>query len=123
MQIKGKYSWLKHIDFMVVDVIALFLSFLISYGLKFDKLDWYQRSGWAQFVLIIIMLNVLIALFTNPYSGILWRSYYQEISRALKLMIYNFLIATLILYIFKIGQSYSREMVLYMYVLYFFILS
>ena len=28
MQIKGKYSWLKHVDFMLVDLLALFLAFL-----------------------------------------------------------------------------------------------
>ena len=34
MQIKSKYSWLKHLDFMVIDLIALLLCFLLSYCLE-----------------------------------------------------------------------------------------
>ena len=34
MHIKGKYSWIKHIDFILLDLLALFCSFLISYAFE-----------------------------------------------------------------------------------------
>ena len=119
MQIKGKYSWLKHVDFMIVDLVALFLSYLISYYLKFENLRFAQNDEWTRYLFIVLILSIVINFFTNPYSGILKRSYYMEIMRAFQLAIYNLLFASAIFYAFKIGASYSREMSFVMYGIYF----
>ena len=119
MQIKGKYSWMKHIDFMIVDLVALFISFWLSFYLKFNKWDFYQNEEWTRYLFIVLALSLVINFFTNPYSGILKRSYYMEIIRAFQLAIYNLLFAAAIFYAFKIGAVYSREMSFEMYGIYF----
>ena len=119
MQIKGKYSWLKHIDFMTVDLIALFLAFVASYYLKFGKMNFYQYDEWTRYLLTVLVLNILIAFFVNPYSGILRRSYYMEVIRAFQLAVYNLALVSVIFFALKIGALYSREMSFYMYGLYF----
>lgn len=119
MQIKSKYSWMKHIDFMIVDLIALFISFWVSFHLKFDKWDFYQNEEWTRYLFIVLALSLVINFFSNPYSGILKRSYYMEIIRAFQLAFYNLLFATTIFYAFKIGATYSREMSFVMYGIYF----
>ena len=119
MQIKSKYSWMKHIDFMIVDLISLFLSYLISYYLKFGNLDFAKNDDWTRYLFIVLILSIVINFFTNPYSGILKRSYYMEILRAFQLAIYNLLFASAIFYAFKIGINYSREMSFVMYGIYF----
>ncbi len=119
MQIKSKYSWLKHIDFMAVDVIALFLSYLLSYYLKFHNLNFYQNTDWVRYLFLVLVLNVLFNFILNPYSGILKRSYYMEIITSFRLALYNLLAASGIFYAFKIGATYSREMSFVMYGIYF----
>ncbi len=119
MQIKSKYSWMKHIDFMIVDLIALFVSFLISYYLKFDNLAFTKNEEWTRYLFIVLVLSLVINFFTNPYSGILKRSYYMEILRAFQLAVYNLLLASAIFYAFKVGANYSREMSFVMYGIYF----
>lgn len=119
MQIKSKYSWLKHIDFMAVDVIALFLSYLLSYYLKFHNLNFYQNTDWVRYLFLVLVLNVLFNFILNPYSGILKRPYYMEIITSFRLALYNLLAASGIFYAFKIGATYSREMSFVMYGIYF----
>ncbi len=119
MQINSKHSWLKHLDFMAVDLIALFLSFVLSYWMKFGKLNFFARDAWMRLLLVISLLNLIIALFTNPYSGIFRRSYYQEIIKALQLAVTNLVTTSVFLYLFKMGKSYSREVFFVMYGLYF----
>ncbi len=119
MQIKSKYSWMKHLDFMVVDLIALFMSFIVSYYLKFNRWDFGSNDEWTRYLFIVLVLSIVINFFINPYSGILRRSYYMEIIRAFQLAIYNLLFASLIFYAFKVGASYSREMSFVMYGIYF----
>ena len=123
MQIKSRYSWLKHIDFMVIDLISLFISFLLAYWLKFGnlKLNYGGQDVWIRYLVLVLVLNVIVTLFVNPYSGILRRSYYMEVIRAFQLTVYNLLLTALVFYIFRIGIAYSREMSLYMYGLYFII--
>ena len=122
MQIKDKYSWLKHIDFMALDLIALFFSFSLSYYLKFHKWDIPTNEEWMRYLFIILIMNVVIEFFVNPHSGILRRSCYTEIVKSFRLAIINLLLSSLIFYSFKIGASYSREMTFVMYGI-FFILS
>lgn len=119
MQIKSKYSWAKHLDFMVVDLVALFIAFIISYFLKFHEWDFYTNDEWTRYLFIVLILSIVINFFVNPYSGIMRRSYYMELIRAFQLTIYNLLIASLIFYAFKIGATYSREMSFVMYGIYF----
>lgn len=119
MQIKSKYSWMKHIDFMIVDLVSLFLAYIISYYLKFGNLDFAKNEEWTRYLFIVLVLSLIINFFTNPYSGILKRSYYMEIIRAFQLTIYNLLFAAAIFYSFKIGAVYSREMSFVMYGIYF----
>ena len=123
MQIKSKYSWLKHLDFMVIDLIALLLCFLLSYWMKFGDLSFSINSSevWMRYLFLVLALNVIITLFVNPYSGILRRPFYMEIIRAFQLATYNLLLAALFFYTFRIGIEYSREMSFYMYGLYFFL--
>lgn len=119
MQIKGKYNWLKHIDFMFWDVISLSLSFWLAYFLKFQKVNPLASDGWRLYLLIVLFLNVSITLFTNPYSGILRRSYYMEFFTALKIAVTNLVLASVIFYALKMGAAFSREMTLNMYFIYF----
>ena len=123
MQIKGKYSWLKHLDFMIVDLLALFFSFLLSYWFKFNSFRFFESAEWLRLLLLVLMLNTVITLFVNPYSGIFRRSYYMEFARALQLMAYNLLFASLVFYFFKVGADYSREVLFVMYGNYFLLSS
>lgn len=119
MQIKSKYTWMKHLDFLIVDLISLFSAFLLSYYLKFDKLDFAQKENWTLYLFLVLSMSVVISLVVNPYSGILRRPYYMEVVRAFQLSVYNLLIISLVFYAFKIGATYSREMSFYMYGIYF----
>ena len=119
MQIKGKYSWAKHLDFMVIDLGSLVLGFFLSYFIKFGTL--VLTDEWTRFLLIVSLLNIVISLVIAPYSGIFKRRYYQEISRSLLLVSGNALGAAIFFYIFKVGEAYSREAFIYTYVFYLII--
>lgn len=119
MRIKENYTSLKHIDFMIVDILSLLICFVISYRMKFGNFAFIQLREWHLYILIIVLLNITITFFTNPYDGIFKRSYYQEVIRALTLAIYNLLIAAVFFYLLKMGAAFSREMTIWMYSFYF----
>ena len=118
MQIKGKYSWIKHIDFMIVDLVALLLAFFAAYYLKFGNME--LTLNWKRMLSVLVLLNIVIALAATPYSGIFRRRYYQEIRTTARLVVTNALLATLLFYVFKAGEIFSREVIISTYILYFF---
>ena len=97
---------------MSVDLFALFLSFVLSYWMKFGNANFFKSEAWMHSLLITLLLNIIITLFTNPYSGIFRRSYYQEIKTGFKLTAMNMAAASVLVYLFKMGEGFSREVFL-----------
>ena len=119
MQMKGKFSWAKHIDFMIVDLVAMLLSFLTAFLLKFGNLS--LNEDWLRFMIIITAMNLAIYFAANPYSGIFRRRYYSEIGRAFGIVLGNALGTVLVIYVMKLGEHFSREVVIYTYIIYFLV--
>lgn len=124
MNSKSKYPFLRHIDFLAVDLIALFVSFTSAFAVKFggswlsDSAVW-SSSSWARLVLLFTFADIILTFILNPYSGIFKRKYYMEMVQALRLTLFNAISVSLVLYIFKIGEDYSRTVFILTYVFYF----
>ena len=106
-------------DFMGVDLFALFISYVLSYWMKSGDVGFFSSEAWLRLLLVISLLNIVISLFSNPYSGILRRSYYQEFRAGLRLAIINLAATSVLIYLFKMGADFSREVFFVMYGLYF----
>ena len=109
----------RHLDFALIDVLALVVSFALSYLIKFRDLGFINSDSWMALFYIAALVNLVLCLVSSPYSGIFRRPYYEEIVRALLLTFYNLLAVGIIFYVFKIGTVFSRQMILTMYALYF----
>ena len=121
MHTKSKYQSLRHLDFMVIDLISMLLAFTLAYFIKFESFDFVKSSEWLGLVLLISVLDIVIGLLAAPYNGIFKRKYYMEIVRAVQLTGFNMISVTLLLYIFKQGATYSRAVFIMMYSFYFVI--
>lgn len=72
MHIKSKFNSLKHFDFILLDSISLFVSFLIS----FSWLNEFYFDEKARFTIFTsVLLSIIINSFNNSYSGILKREF------------------------------------------------
>lgn len=103
-----KNSWLKHWDFILVDLLCLNFTFLFAYWLRLGFGNMYELFEYRRMAILLMTLHFCIAFFTNCYSGILRRGYIQELKIV---MIYNVeLIGLMFTYSFIIqrGGSYSR---------------
>lgn len=108
---------MKHLDFIMIDLISLLGAFLLAFRLKFGNLE--MNARWDSILLIILLLQLVINLLMNPYSGMLRRSYYVTIIHNGQMAVVNLLITTLFIYVMKYGDSYSREVMLETFVFYF----
>ena len=119
MKLKDKYTWLKHLDFILIDFICIIVAFVLAYYLRFNSLDMFEEKEWSTLFVIICGINLIITFFVSPYSGILKRRYYQQFRKEILLFIYQVFITFAIFYALKIGTNFSRKMMFMMYGIYF----
>ena len=119
--IKGKYSGMKHFDFILLDMLAIIGSFVLAYIFKFHNFGFLYSVEWKGILLVEILMNLTVIFFTASFSGILRRYGSEELLCVAKQTIYNFILCTVFLYILKIGNIYSRVVVFGTYSLYFVI--
>ncbi|MBQ6315580.1 MAG: sugar transferase [Mogibacterium sp.] len=57
---------------------------------------------------MLCLINIVITLAVNPYSGILRRPYYEDAAKLFLLTLYSFVFVAIFFYLMKIGAVYSR---------------
>lgn len=119
MHLKNNYTWLKHVDFIIIDLFCLIISFIIAYYLKFNNFEVFNIEEWKSLFIIACAVNIIITFYLNPYSGIIRRRYYEQFVREIPLLIYQVVTICILFYVLKIGTLFSREMMFTMYFIYF----
>ncbi len=103
---KGRASWLKHLDFLILDLFCVNFSFVTAFLLKYQgNVSNIINRETDRFILIINIIAVLVALLSHSYKNILKRGYYKELVSVLKYVIIVFLSAVFYLFAIKSGSS------------------
>ena len=111
-------SWLKHFDFMVLDLIVLQVSFVLSYWLRHGSLDLYQRPVYAMMSVFLILCDLVIIFYTEPFRNILKRGYYREAEALLQQTLLIELFSMGFLFAVQSGESFSRLTMAYLGIVY-----
>lgn len=107
-----KNSWLKHWDFILVDLLCINLTFISAYWLRLGFGNMYAVSGYRMLIILAMLIHFCVAFLTNCYSGILRRGYFNEFK---VVAIYNMeLIGFMFAYLFvmQLGNSYARTILI-----------
>ncbi len=114
-------SILKHLDFAILDLLSLAVSFFISYLIKLkDGIAQFNTLYMIVFVWMMIC-GVSYTVLFNPYKDVLRRGRMAEIRCSMMFLVYNSIAVTIGLYVFKQGSLYSRSQLAYTYIIYFFL--
>lgn len=98
---KSVSSWLKHWDFMVIDILVLHLCLLLSFIAIWDEGFPYMNIRFRTMALLFLLCQLSVVFFTQPFKGILKRGNAAELGFSIKhsgSVIVAFLIATFILH-------------------------
>lgn len=119
MHVQNKYSWIKHVDFIALNLLALIVSFLLALWVRFGSISLITNSSWQAVLVVLCLINIAITLAINPYSGILRRPYYEDAVKLFLLTLYSFVLVAIFFYLLKIGAVYSRLTLVLTFVFYY----
>ena len=114
-------GWLKHLDFMVLDLFVLQVSFVLAYMLRHGLKNPYDAPLYANMGVFLLLCDLLVIFFTEPFRNILKRGYYREMESILQQAVFVELFAVLFLFAQQSGEAFSRMTMLAMGVLYILI--
>ena len=77
-------NWIKHVDFIILDVVCLVLSLFLAYALYFRSFDLFSNDRYRPLLILLTLLDFLVSVSFNIMHGVLRRSYYNEFVQTLK---------------------------------------
>ena len=121
VQFSGKYRWVKHVDFMLIDLLTLLISYAIAYQTKFLENNVLNVRHYI-YVLIIEQLVFLFAsITTSIYSKVIIRGFLDEFKSSSILALDASITVIVLLYFCKLNPSYSREVFIKTFLIYIFL--
>ena len=101
-------GWLKHLDFMVLDLLTLQISFVLSYILRHGIHNPYAIPVYDNMSIFLTLFDLVIIFFTEPFRNILKRGYYLELEAIVQQALLLEAFAVFFLFASKSGENYSR---------------
>ena len=99
---RGVKGWLKHLDFIFLDMLSLALALFAAFSLRFSQ-AWgsYQTELYRELLVMLMLLDFTM-------HDVLRRGMYQEVLESVKHAAIVFAVMTVLLVALKISNSYSR---------------
>lgn len=111
-------SWLKHLDFILIDLACLQIAFFAAYAVSGYGFDPYAKPLYFNMAVFIEAIDFLVLVFMGTMSDVLKRSVYREFVLTLRHGAVLGALSVLYLFLLQEGQNYSRLALILTVVLY-----
>lgn len=105
---QNRKGWMKHFDFFFLDIVLLEIAFFISYGIRHDWVFFFNMSYYRRAGVIIALISICIAMFSESYHNILRRDFIEEI-KSVVFHVSLLEVALIAVTFFMKELQYSRE--------------
>lgn len=119
---KNANGGLKHIDFIILDMICLQIAFVVAYFIKNGNIHLYNYLLYRNMDIILEVDDLTVLLIFGTLKGVLKRGHYQEFVKTLKHGFIVCLLAVLYLFTVQKGVFFSR-FILFLTIVIYFILT
>ncbi len=106
---KAKNSWIKHIDFVILDILCLQVSFFfLAYLVRHRNLNLYSNSVYGNLSIVLILIDVCMMFFLNTCKNVLKRGLLIELAATMRQVSLVILFAVFYLFFVKDAGDFSR---------------
>lgn len=108
---RDSQEWMKHIDFILLDIIWLNIAFVIAFYIRHGFRNPYGDDVYFSMLLFLSLADLLLSVFTSNYKNVLKRGLYNEFRATLCQVCLLMLCATFYLFTIKSGAQVSRTVI------------
>ena len=104
---RSAQGWARHLDFLIVDELALQVAFVLASLIRLNT--WaYSNNPYRIYVFLLIMIDALVAVGIDSFHNVLRRGYWKEFSATAKHCILVFSMMAVFMLATQTGAAYSR---------------
>lgn len=115
---KDSDGWLKHTDFIVLDMICLQLAYLLAYEIRGHTTGPYETMLYRNMAIFLELADLIVIFAFDTMKSVLKRGHYVEFSVTLKHVVMVGALAVLYLFLLQQGEDYSRLTLILTFVIY-----
>ena len=109
---KKPKGWLKHWDFILLEIICLQVSYVLAYYIRHREAFWHSETYLA--VAFFLFINELvITYFNETFKNVLKRGLYGELTATIKHIALIILVTVFGMYVTKYSNEISRLTIFY----------
>lgn len=105
---KSAQGWLKHWDFILMDVICLQIAFVISYLLRIGIQNPYSDPLYRNQAIVLVFCQIAVVFFGQTFRDILRRGQYVELISTIKHTCAVMILDMCYMFITQQSEIYSR---------------
>lgn len=106
---KSENGWVKHFDFLIIDILSMEIAYICAYFLRFGVSNLYNIVIYRNMAAVLVLIDIFVMYLWESFSGVLRRGYYQEFVATLKHTGSVLLMSIFYLFAFQMGNVYSRS--------------
>lgn len=115
---KQSEGWTKHLDFILLDLLCLYISYFFAYYIRHHQIVPLSNQQNRSFLLVLFFIQIMISLFYESFKNVLKRGYYLELTMTVKHTILIVISLTFYLFLIKEGTTFSRITIILMGIFY-----
>ena len=105
---KDSEEWLKHIDFIILDMICLQLAYILAFAISGYGFNPYATIIYRNMAVFLELADLVVIFAYGTMKSVLKRGYYQDFAVTLKHSIMVGALAIIYLFLIQQGQYFSR---------------
>ena len=115
-------SWVKHLDFILLDVLCFHAAFVLAYITRHGFESPYSSELYCSMAVVYTLLDIVVLISNSSMKNVLKRGFYKEILCTVKHVFLVVVSASIFLFSVQYAQEYSR-IVFYLTALYYLVIS
>lgn len=108
MYTKKIQGWIKHIDFFLLDMLSLQLSFVLAYWTRHGVHNIYSNSIYLSLAFVLLLVDFFVNIVNQTLEDVLKRGYFKEAAQTVWHAFLVMLIVSLYMFSVQLGEDYSR---------------
>lgn len=118
---KKTEGWLKHYDFILLDMVSLQLAFILSYAFAGNGWNPYGNLLYRNMAVFLVLADAIVIFSLDTLKSVLRRGHYKGFLITVRHGIIVGALAVIYLFLIQEGGSYSRMALMSMIPLYIFL--
>lgn len=105
-------GWMKHMDFLIQEIICFQIAFCLACVIRHGWINPYGSVLYRNTAIIAALIQVFLIISLNVFKNILWRGYYREFVNSIKTVAVVMLMLVFYLFLIQQGATFSRFVLL-----------